>query len=138
MRELNILFGDNVDWKHKAFREKVSAKLKQADKEITIHHTQSLSVRYESNYTQTCKKLGAKSVETWVREEKKFDLIITDLDYELDIKMGDQQTGLDIIDYVNDSNVKWPWTKYIRGDYLMRRIWSRSPATRRKKTGMSC
>jgi CheY-like chemotaxis protein len=115
--DLDILFCDDQPEKHDLFLVHVANRLKKEFKSynFTFYHSQSLAEDYEDNYYGRCKDVGAKAVRTWLKEGKRFDLVITDMNYERgNVKMGTSETGLDIIREVHQySQERSPWTRFI-------------------------
>lgn len=113
---IKILFCDNLAEKHTTFLERVAAGLKSHFPEDTFRfeHSQSWVRRFEKDYSTVCQELGAQSVDSWLAQGILFDLVITDMDFELGTHMGDKETGLNIVETIYEQTAQQtPWMQFI-------------------------
>lgn len=113
--QFNILFCDDESRRHRDFLGEVVAKMRANSfgvREYKIFHSQSLMPVFEGKYSDFCKARGAKSVENWIQDSVKFDLVITDLNFVSAALMGSEETGFKILETI-DERASERWTKYI-------------------------
>ncbi|MFZ5559498.1 MAG: hypothetical protein ACOZAL_01760 [Patescibacteria group bacterium] len=113
MKPVNILFCDDNPWRHELFVTRVAQPLLNEAPEgsFKFFFSESLAKFVEDEYSNIGKKLGAKSVESWIEEEKlRADLVVTDLDFT-QFGKGNLRTGLEIIEYCQKFAV--PWCQYL-------------------------
>lgn len=141
MKEIKILFCDDRPGRHEIFkarinevirtRKKALEVLKRPDHKILVYHSCGLEGSQhcpadwkgtaDCNWMQgDCTKWQVKPVKTWLEEGEKFDLVITDINFE-DGARGHRRKGFEIARYIF-RNGSLPSTQFLLltayGDYI--------------------
>jgi hypothetical protein len=115
-RTFRILFGDNEPGRHELFLELVIRKLEKRFGEgysFDVDHSQSVDPAYEAGYDPWLLRKGAKSVRSFLAAGWEGDLVISDVNYDKKVKMGEPHTGADVGREIAAREKKLHWCEVI-------------------------